>query len=200
MRSDIVHALMEHTFNDEVRVLCDERAAIANDVYDIHYAGKSERMEKLPDKWLRTYYRVEFRAAGADQAYYLSGKIDVYARHEVAPLMQFTANHREDVHRRVLNCDYARCLKVFEPESGISVRVQIHEASAVALAERVKNARAQAAATLDQFYTVEKLLEAWPEIKPFIPEAKRPAPALPAVPVAALNALFDLPVETQQCN
>jgi len=197
MRSDIVHALMEHTFNDEVRVLCDERAAIANDVYDIHYTGKSERMEKLPKGWLRTDHDVQFRAAGTDHTYYLSGKINVYGRHAIAPLMQFDANRREDVQRRFLQCDYGKTTQVFDPEHSISVRVQIHEASAVALVERVSNARAQAAATLDQFYTVEKLLEAWPEIKPFIPQAKRPAPALPAVPVAALNALFDLPVETQ---
>lgn len=54
------------------------------------------------------------------------------------------------------------------------------------------------AATLDKFTTVEKLLEAWPEIEHHVlsTEPDLIQPKLPAIPLMQLNTLLDLPPET----
>lgn len=193
MRADIVSALMTHKFDDEVSVLCDERAGIALAVYEHHYAGTLERMDKLPKGWLQTEGVVRFRAAGYNHQYNFSGRI--FGRPQT--LSSFISNKRENVEKRQQAQWVGRTLQTYEATHDIAVRVEKHEAAAAALAERVTQARAQATATLDRFTTVEKLIDAWPEIKPFIPAGKAPPPAVPALPTQHLNQMFDLPVEAE---
>lgn len=50
-------------------------------------------------------------------------------------------------------------------------------------------------AAVDSCTTVEKLLKVWPEAKELLPEESAPPPALPAIPVAELNAKIGLPTE-----
>lgn len=45
---------------------------------------------------------------------------------------------------------------------------------------------------VSRFTTIEKLLEAWPEVRPFIPPAKAPV-QLPALPIDELNKKLKLP-------
>lgn len=55
---------------------------------------------------------------------------------------------------------------------------------------------AQVKATLNQFTTVKKLLEAWPEAKDLIPDdVDEVKPKLPVVQVQDLNCLIGLPEE-----
>jgi hypothetical protein len=56
---------------------------------------------------------------------------------------------------------------------------------------------AQVGGTLQQFHTLKKLIEAWPEVAELLPPIAANSPAartnLPAVPVASLNTLVGLP-------
>jgi len=62
------------------------------------------------------------------------------------------------------------------------------------LKEDTAKARAQTEATLEAFKTIDDLVEAWPEIKPFVPEINRKQNrALPVVQVEVLNTLLKLP-------
>lgn len=57
----------------------------------------------------------------------------------------------------------------------------------------------QVEAALAAANTIKKLIELWPEIEPFASFYKTEAPVkinLPAIPVASLNAMLDLPVDT----
>lgn len=56
---------------------------------------------------------------------------------------------------------------------------------------RRDKAKRMAQATLDSVTTVGRLIEVWPEVKPFIPEMAKAG--LPMVPVKALNEAFKLP-------
>lgn len=62
---------------------------------------------------------------------------------------------------------------------------------------RRNKASAQAKASLDTISSDIQLAKAWPDIMPIVREIiGEPAPKqLPAIPVADLNAMFDLPVE-----
>lgn len=52
--------------------------------------------------------------------------------------------------------------------------------------------RTEITGLLYSFSTVKTLIEAWPEVAPFIPDAIAP-PKLPALPIAALNEKLGLP-------
>lgn len=48
-------------------------------------------------------------------------------------------------------------------------------------------------AVLDSYHTIEKLVDAWPEVKAFIPAEVAPVPVnLPAVPIASLTEMLGL--------
>lgn len=56
---------------------------------------------------------------------------------------------------------------------------------------RRDKAQRMAKATLESVTTVGRLVEVWPEVKPFVPEVAKAG--LPMVPVKALNEAFSLP-------
>lgn len=195
-RGAIVTALIHHTFDDEVRVICDEREGIANDVYNLHYARDLKRMEALPKGWLPTDSDVQFEAAGSNYTLQFSGKLYGfrYTQRAENELCDFPSNQRDQVSHIFKYSEYNRTVAVFDAHSDIATRVELHRAAIESLSERIVTARKTAAATLAQYTTVEKLIEAWPEIEPFVPKAVAPPPSLPALPTAHLNALFGLPV------
>lgn len=59
------------------------------------------------------------------------------------------------------------------------------------LSKQIREALAKAEATLTQLSTRARALAQWPELEPFLPKVEKVQ--LPAVPVAELNVLFELP-------
>lgn len=194
MRGEIVTALIHHTFDARVATLCDERAAIATSVYDLHYAKDRKAMDALPDGWLPTNDGVRFRAGATEWTLYfcgvLHGRYGAYSNLACMP-----SNKRVPQTKRVLERQSGRIVEVFDAQHPIAERVEASAASLDALNEEVNAAKRTAQATLNRFTTVEKLLEEWPEIKPFIPANKQPQAPVPALPTQHLNKMFDLPVE-----
>lgn len=200
IRSTIVNALMEHKFDGEVAGLCAERAAIAAAVYDTHYKRDLKRINDLPEGWLRTDDDISFEASGTKRQYQFSGKIygNRWTERWGNDICDFKSNNVITlVYRRFRADDHGNTVAVYDANHPIAEAVEKHEARGEALAERIRTARKSAAATMGQFTTSEKLIEAWPEIAPFIPAQAAPKPSLPAVPVSHLNAPFDLPVEAE---
>ena len=59
--------------------------------------------------------------------------------------------------------------------------------------EERNDAEAKLAAILGKFSTTKSLLDAWPELEPFVPQEAAPLP--PALPIYEMNKLLGLPVE-----
>lgn len=197
IRGTIVNALMVHKFDSAVEALCVERADIARQVYEHHYKRDLKRMNDLPDGWLLTDGDVKFDASGTIRSYYFSGKMygSNWSSRWQNEVCDFPSNSgRVAVEYRFRADEHNRTICTFDANHPIAEAVERHEAAGEALAEQIKAARAQATATVGRFTTTEKLIEAWPEIKPFIPEKAAPPPALPALPTQHLNSMFDLPV------
>ncbi|CAO3459584.1 hypothetical protein [Azospirillum argentinense] len=80
------------------------------------------------------------------------------------------------------------------PEAYAAIEAYLDDVTRLDKAE--KEARAQAEGALKSFGTVDRLLDGWPEVKPFVPAwAFDDKPALPALPLPKLNAAFGLPIE-----
>ena len=71
--------------------------------------------------------------------------------------------------------------------------IETHVEAKKALETEITGAVNKTAGLLLNFRTAEKLIEAWPEIAPFVPAAQAPV-KLPALNRADLNAEFGLPV------
>ena len=67
-----------------------------------------------------------------------------------------------------------------------------HRQAIDAFNKKFNELRTEITGLLYSFSTVKTLIEAWPEVAPFIPDAIAP-PKLPALPIAALNEKLGLP-------
>jgi hypothetical protein len=88
------------------------------------------------------------------------------------------------------------CVASFEARDSVSLKYDELQNKKTDLIAAFNKARSDTAAAIGQYTTIDKLLEAWPEIEPFTKGvvAKR-KPQLPAVPVSKLNELLGLPAE-----
>ncbi len=90
-------------------------------------------------------------------------------------------------------CSPVPCEISFPAEHKFTEEFLSLESCSEALVKKSEGLRAQVAATLNQFTTVEKLLDSWPEAKELLPKEKAVKTALPAVRVKDLNCLIGLP-------
>ena len=77
---------------------------------------------------------------------------------------------------------------------GLPQDIVAHAVLLETLKATVQGAEKQAQHALRSFPTVERARREWPEVAPFLPKGSIPS-NLPAVAVADLNALFELPAE-----
>lgn len=192
MCATISLGLIEHTFNSRVAALVVERAQIAQEIYDLHYKPDMKRINDLPEGWLPVHSSIAFESVGSRYNYHFSGQLFRRWSSQFS-FQHLKANQPIHTHRRFKQSDNG-AVEVFDAKHPIAVRVEKHEAAAAALHNEVLTAWKTAGASLDNFTTVEKLLDEWPEVKPFVPAAVAPTPSLPALPTQHLNKMFDLPV------
>lgn len=88
----------------------------------------------------------------------------------------------------------------FTADHPLAVRFFELEDRSKDISERRSTLRSQVRAALKQVNTVAQLLKAWPEARELLPEQAAPAPQLPAVRVADLNALVGLPSDEEKAN
>lgn len=192
MRDEITNAVILHKFEQEARELCDEHAAIALEIYDDVYADDRKAMNDLPDGWLPEAVDITVNSGGERHTFRFDGSTQRYGR--AAGHWVLREIKRDENNKRVKSVDNCyKATKAYPTRSPITKRIDKYQQMLGKFNERTGDAQRQTRAMLDKFYTVEKLLEAWPEIKPFIPEKQRPV-QLPAVPTKALNEMLDLPV------
>lgn len=114
--------------------------------------------------------RVNLQYNGQENAYTENAKRENYNIVPIGSTVTYTADHEFTKEFLSIEGDFKA---VMEKRDGLYLQVK---------------------ATLDQFTTVKKLLEAWPEAKDLIPEdVDEVKPRLPVVMVQDLNCLIGLP-------
>lgn len=189
LRSTICEAALVHRFNSDIQKLTDERANLARIIYEDVYEQNLKKMRALPDGWLPKSNCIKIQFGDEITVLMFNGQL--YGRRHYDDMLN---RNSEAVERVVLASDTrANVMKIYGARDPIALALTQMNNDTASASETIKTARNQTMATLNQFHTVEKLIEKWPEIKPFIPEKQTPV-LLPAIAKEKLNEMLDLPV------
>lgn len=188
IREEITTAMLRHRFSKEVAKLVALRAKLADRVYrDLYSPADRKKMEALPDGWLPVDDDVQCRFQGSYQRLKFNGGIwgDLYF---------LIDKEVEVVNRRLAAKHKSSCAKVYDGGHPIAEAYAEVEGVTKDLTERFKDAKRQIKSALSRATTTTRLIELWPEVRPFCSDYEHAAPSLPAIQTSALNAMLDLPV------
>lgn len=195
MRVAIRDNAIRHRFGPDVADLVRDFRDLAEAVYNETYGSIRSRMEELPDGWMPTTGSMSVQLGATYTSLNFDGDF---------PSRQYTSDTHnlvglqgdiKDIWRRVPDAKKGTCHNSFDARHELSTRHDILRHAAGGLNDLVAKTKRDLYSALDNFTTVEKLLEGWPEIQPFtVGVTPAPKTTLPAVPVAALNSALGLPV------
>lgn len=168
LRVKIVHALLKHRFDPEVEKLELRELELAVAVYNDQLL-ELKRMQRLPDGWLPKIEQIHVQFG--EKWVYLHFKVPmiVPTSKEFSPFAVYEAGHKRST-------EYFKLLEAKQD-----------------LEARKTQARRAASVIIGEAKTVKQLLEAWPEVAPFIPEAEA-ASTLPALNMKTVNQMLALPI------
>jgi hypothetical protein len=198
IREDILRDLLRHKFSEEYVELVCRRAALAKRMHDRTYAKIAGQMNQLPEGWLPTSKSVTVKFGESYTSLNFNGEWPARYSTQVHWACQPVGWNNPHVQRRIRASDNDRCMMVLDADDKDSEEFHELEQWTKSLQDRVQYARKQIWAALSKVYTVRQLLEAWPEVKPFVKDLAPTKPKEPSVPqlaVAELNSLAGLPVE-----
>jgi hypothetical protein len=196
IREQISLAVLRHRFSAEVGTLMQQRAVLADDIYnDVYRKADRDRMESLPDGWLPTVLHASVQFGESGRSYQ---QID-FAGSFSGTLYKLRPNQStkksETPSRRVPKKHEYGCWKVYEASHKLAIRFDKVAATVSDLEERIRVCEKQIEQALNSVTTAAALVKAWPEVAPFvmaiIPEERKAV----ALPVAALNDMLKLPVK-----
>lgn len=206
LRNEIVAALMNHTIGAEVDALRVRKANLASLVYaDAYPNSLREILEKSPDGHFPSTTTIGARFGATDEHYLTFNGDGLYS----ADTIWAYGTKPDHITKRVLYKHHSHysshgiVMTVFDATHPLSALYDELIAERKRLYAKLERGRGAAGEVLLKFTTVEKLIEEWPEIEPFVPKAVvEPKNALVAVDTGTLNELFDLPVdeETENAN
>lgn len=195
MREKIATNAIEHKFKPLVTALAEDYATLANEVYEDVFKSSLKRMLDLPGGWLPTHNSIT--AQFGAKVHNLDFDGDFASRYNDSINVYYMIK-RPGLSRRFTDNKKGLVAAVYDATHKFSERLDALGHRKDALTTDVSAAKKAIAATLDKFFTVEKLLEAWPEIEPMTAGvAPTPIAKVPAVPVNHLNTMLDLPVAAE---
>lgn len=200
IRTKIVRNLIDHKFKDRYNLLIEQRASLALDVYRSCFsADDRKRMGELPEGWLPTRASISVKHGASYTCHNFSGAIGMTCKEEKTGFYVLNCARRpKEAYQRFPYDAQSSCREVFEADHPLSLRCDKLSGDLERMKESVNNDQAVATATLAQFGTIEKLVDAWPEIKPFLPEPIQAVKNLPAISTPDLNSIFGLPAPTRE--
>lgn len=163
MRDRIMESLLYKRFDGEKKQLVKDQAEFAVRLYQVLFP-EWKRMASLPRGWMpeSRYFNVRIRGE----------------RHR----LELKADFRFPCDDRERNLQDEALINEFKL---LNERVVKHDDDKAA-------ARQQGRAMLHSVTTVKKLLEVWPEVKPFLPKDLANITTALALPVPSLNVMFRL--------
>lgn len=194
MRETILENLIKHKYDAIKPVMMKERAGIALAIYNRVYNPKVRaKMDELPDGWLQTHNDIMIRFETENMRFAFNG---------------YHSNYTNHVLRYIYDCNVASITKKFphsdlkgstlavinKSNDELGLRIYEHIKLETQYCTEIRNLKKTLENTLASFTTTEKLVEAWSEVKEFVPGPVVTATNLPAIPVADLNKSLGLPV------
>ena len=174
-RDRIIRLLLEHTFDAESLELQNARSKIGPKIYNtVFSAANRKKMKALPAGWLRQGDSIRANLAQDFETFDLPERL---------PFPHSTGRH-----------DCAISLDGGHP---ITEEFRSWKAATEDLRKRKNEAQSAARATIYSHRTVKQLLDAWPDIEPFVKQVCNldKGRDVPVIPVSNLNKTFKLPVK-----
>lgn len=170
IRSRITTRLLAHRFDEEQKALDVHENNLAMQVYrHLYTAAERKRMNALPDGYLpmKHAFRVHI------------GRYDYAALNLLQPVRFPAADLGNDVNIK---------------DAALHERVKSHLAAKTALKQSRKKLDEETRAAIASFGTVARLIEAWPQVQPFVEQLGYGSEkkSLPAVIPSELNSSLGL--------
>ncbi|MFH1806866.1 MAG: Nmad5 family putative nucleotide modification protein [Pseudomonadota bacterium] len=176
LRDQILKDLINHKFAAEDAQLFAVENQIGDDIYaDFYGPAIIKKMDDMPDGALPRADMARVNIAGFNLNISMS---------KLRPIF-----HTDKRGHEVFNAG-----RTYPRDHEIAKRWTALENRRSVLSADKRDAKAQAGAVLYSAGTVKRLLEIWPEVKPFIP-AEPPQAQLPVIITADLNKALGLPVD-----
>ena len=189
----LVHAILDDRFAEEEAVFFDNRAALADKVYEDVFSEKDrELMESLPEGWLPTSASL-FVSFGGQRTELKFNGAPIPEDHLVHGSGRFV--RRDTVSRRVpsnkSHRSFSSTVKLYPHESKLGEEWAEMAASQREFHERVKKADGMIRSVIGGCRTSATMIKAWPEVEPYLTALGTREPVLlPSVRVEELNEML----------
>lgn len=193
IREEITNAVIKYRFEKEYIQLMDDIQQAANKVYEDFYEKELKKINALPKGWLPTGNGIKAKFGSEVIEFSFNGGFSSRTAG-----LQSILQKRESIYFRFLHDDRDcyKILKVYDDDHNLSKICQKAHNNAKEFVRNVQEAERQIQAALASCSTLAKLEKVWAEVKPFTEKYKnKDTVNLPAIPVARLNGIFNLPVK-----
>lgn len=192
MRETITTAVMRYRFTQSCAALEADRAAFATEVYkDVYSEADRRQMQSLPPGWLPELSEIRAQFGDSGSRY---GELSFNGR-VYNSIISLVHAPQPSAHFRAPASHEHSCVKVYANDHPLCARYNALVDLQKAMEVEIKTAQRQTAAALASVTTIGRLVEMWPEIKPFTEGYDTKPRQLPAIPTTDLNKLLKLPVE-----
>ena len=186
VRDAICRDLIDNRFSKEVEKLTRKRARLAKEVYRKHFGTTMvRRMNDLPEGWLKVSSSISVNMGGQSDFMQFNG----VSRYNC--LLAIVGKTPDPEYMRFpQSAGHA----TFEQDSPICQQYRDLRDETDVLHKTIHEVRGAARATLNLFTSPNKLIEAWPEVEPFLRKHSVAPTPLPVAPRDALNKSLGLSV------
>lgn len=195
IREAICLDVLAHRFKQPVLDLLAVADQLGQDIYAYLYPPEIlAQMQALPESFFRRQNHINIYVLDERPNLYFGPYIE-YLKGYHSVTMQ---NH-EVPNRIIAERDYPTYNNMLSLTPDLKKRAEILIQERNRHNAAYNTAETQIHAALAAVGTVKRLIEAWPEVEPFAAkwlEDSPKKPQLPAIPVASLNAMLDLPIDS----
>lgn len=197
LRRSILSDILAHAFKHRFQHCIDAEKSFADVVYKDVFKKDLPLIENVPRNWFDAHHCIKVMFAGEVTALYFGTGISSGSS-QLTDSIQVSLKHE---FRPMPSQDKYGTFKVYDAGSKMAETFSKLRDQKNDLIDEIKIASSQANAVLNSTSSIPKLLDIWPEAKEIILKATAPKFAqkttsnLPAMQIAQLNVLLDLPPE-----
>lgn len=176
LRSKIVRKVVSDQFDPIFDAIKERKMDLAHEIYLDEFKSRLEQIEALPEGWLPTLTSIGVNFGGQYHDLSLRTKVRV------------PASYYDDYFDRNVN-EF-----IYEASHRFSKAMAEIVNDEKDAKERRDTAKTQTRAILNSYPSVQRLIEAWPEIEPYtVADGRVVVENLPAIKIDEINALLGLP-------
>lgn len=196
-RENLVNMLMNHKYNEDKESACIIQAVknFANKIYEDTYGDNIEKINALPKGWLPEIHHlyVNFGVHGSRYIFFNGNPSAISKNYS---MNKYWASLKEEQICKRVPANEKRNI-VYDADSKFTQELVDLDKRIGEFEKGYLETKLTAEKIIGSVNTSTQLIEAWPEIEPFVRDLFKISPKinLPAINMTEVNKLFELPVE-----